>query len=1216
MQTSDNPHYDLIQAQLPCWATHAQPGQWAAMRHTLQTVHQQAGLPADAIANAAPHLREAVEHSWARLKHSQTALARLLKGLQQVAGFAETRLAGELKATGFPHALADCELLRVESTWHWLGLRYTYSHRRSTLVQAALQNFTAQEDFVAPSALALSKDIQVRTVQVEGTVPTGPDGPSAPLQMDSEEYQVTPLSMTPATFAALCRRLDIGAAYQHHLDQHLGNHAVDQAIQAVLRDSLRLAADLAYLRHRLTGAGRDCIAALLEGQPTRCWTVTLFSLPVHEVTLIDAGGAGLLLHLPGHPSTLLQCANLDAVQQQLIDRLLTPEGRAAFRVYLPRDQQAHFLDLLQQNLSLQSDATAHQTWSLQPGATLHLKRNAIDDDPFVFLQKRHVQRVKDEALELAVPTAAVDALARQRRLEQWENYGLNALNLAGFFIPVIGSLMLGVAACQLLGEVVEGVEAWSDGDRHLALQHLEAVGLNVALMGGLLLAGRVLPTLFSSSLMDSLDAVKSTDGQPRLWQPDLVPYRTRVALPEDLAPDEVGLYSHEGRHYLRLDGHLHEVAQTFEEGTWRLLHPTDTEAYQPPLTHNGSGAWHLPFEQPQAWSSQRLLRRLYPHHATLSDTDLDSAVAISGTSAQTLREVFIAGKPTPMLLTDTLARIEAIRAGAGLQALDAVELSSLAPARSSEVPLARAMEGLYFPARANLDSHRLWLACLRRLPGWPQRLRLEIRDASPTGAVLAATGDAQAENPLMLLKTERGYEGYREERPVVRSRYDDPGRALLDTLSSRQRQALGTAGSDTEGLRRALLTIAGRDRMEWPARLWGPQAERPSFGLRGGDPWRGDLRTFIRTPQARRYLRLYPNASEMDYRSQLRTWRQQGLSPSLELDRLEGRLQALRRDLNTWANRVPRRERASVRVQAAWQRASPMRFNDTQTVYDLDLSALELEDQDLQSLALPEEFTHIGELRLSHNTRLSQIPAALLERLPGLRRMILSRCSFQHIPEVAEPARLEWLDLDHNALTWTPPAQATLDAMSNLGVLDLSDNPLLEAPDLSQLPRLRTVYMTRCQLRTTPAGLPGLQAPLLLDFSENPLREIVDVSAIPVNVASTLSLESLTLGEQALAQADRYFQTTGVDLLVPDVDYEDLFAGAVPAQITLWRRLPLAFRRELRGLLASTDYVDNQSWAREETWRRLARMDQDPLYRTRVLAQAADRLLELPLEYT
>lgn len=1209
MYVHDNPHHTFLQARLPRWALHAQPAQWTALRDSLMP----APLQTDTFGNAAPHLREAVQCSWARLKRSQANLARALKGLQQIGEFAEPLLTAALRAQGFTAPLQGSELLRVESTWHWQGMSFINSHRRASLLQAALQNFADDETFGAQSAIARTENIAIKPRRVLGSVYNGDGGAASTLWLTSETYQVTSLPLAPATFAQLCRELDIGAAYQRHLQGYLSAPAVREGAQALLREQLRLAADLAYLHHRLSGAGHDCIHALIDGQATRCWSLTLFGLALHDATLIDAGDAGLLLHLPGAQTELLQYPDLAALCQALVALLCTPAGRQAFAAYLPSQQQAHFIDLLHQNLDAQGQSPDAQAWPIAPGADLHLTTTPIDGDPFTWLQARHAQRLKDQARLLAVPTADADAKASQRRLAQWQRYGLDALNLAGFFIPTVGAVMLGVAAWQLLGEVIEGVEAWSDGDRHLAVRHLEAVGLNLALMGGLVAAAHVVPKLFSSPLMDSLDVVVCTDNQSRLWQPDLSPYRSELALPDGVAD----VYQREDQQFLPLDGHVLAVRQAPEDGTWQVLHPHDAEAYQPPLAHTAEGAWYLPSAQPGAWTPERILRRWYPRHAVLEDNDLDTALSISGTSAQALREAFIAGQPRPPLLGDSLARLEILRTrgAAGLLADEA--LSDLTLDDASERLMARALEGLYFPQMANPDSERLWLACVSRLPGWQPGLRLEIRGASPEGPVLAATSADHAEQRLILIKTADGYEGYRGERPVAGRIHADPGQALLDALPAAQRQALAGASSDVEALRKAVLAIAKRDRAHWPRRLWGGTPRQLHKGLlRGGEPWAGDTPAFIRTAQARRYRRLYPTANEVDYWNQLHSWRQQGLSADVELSRLEARLHDLRRDLRAWAGEVPRRVRASDRLQAAWQRVTSPMIASNESLTALDLSALALEDHDLQSLVLPDAFDHIGELRLSHNSRLSALPSSLLARLPRLRRLLLSGCSFDHIPTVAQPARLEWLDLDRNALTWTPPAQATLEAMPNLGVLDLSDNPLIHAPSLHRLPGLRTVYLTRCQLRATPIGLETLREPLLLDFSENPLQQITNVQTIPANVASALSLESPTLGAHALAQADSYFQATGVDLLVPEVDYEDLLAGADEGQRALWGRLPLGFRRDLRGLLASTAYVDGQSWAREETWRRLARMDQDPLYRTRVLAQAADRLLELPLEYT
>ncbi|MEW2970950.1 DUF6543 domain-containing protein [Pseudomonas juntendi] len=105
--------------------------------------------------NAAPDLREAVCASQNQLLHAQAALAKALKGLKQISEFAEPLLKGRLAEHGLDTPLLHTQLLRVEHDWHWLGLRHLYSHRRDSLLQAALQNFADDETFTPESAIAL-----------------------------------------------------------------------------------------------------------------------------------------------------------------------------------------------------------------------------------------------------------------------------------------------------------------------------------------------------------------------------------------------------------------------------------------------------------------------------------------------------------------------------------------------------------------------------------------------------------------------------------------------------------------------------------------------------------------------------------------------------------------------------------------------------------------------------------------------------------------------------------------------------------------------------------------------------------------------------------------------------------------------------------------------------------------------------------------------------
>jgi hypothetical protein len=234
----------------------------------------------------------------------------------------------------------------------------------------------------------------------------------------------------------------------------------------------------------------------------------------------------------------------------------------------------------------------------------------------------------------------------------------------------VGTLLLAVIACQLLDEVYEGYEAWHIGDRQLALRHLEAVGLNLALIGGLHVAGKVLPKLFNSPLMESLDQVRVADGSRRLWRPELAPYRSPMALPETLQANVSGQFEHGGRYFIRIDGHLYEQRLDPQLKRWRIVHPERNDAYQPLLEHNGEGAWHAEHEQPQDWGLVDLIRRLGPEFTGFTDDELRRATGMRP-ERRRLRQVHLRSRPAPPLLADTLARLRAEQQALARMAQDA-----------------------------------------------------------------------------------------------------------------------------------------------------------------------------------------------------------------------------------------------------------------------------------------------------------------------------------------------------------------------------------------------------------------------------------------------------------------------------------------------------------------------------------------------------------------
>ncbi|MEN5302365.1 leucine-rich repeat domain-containing protein [Pseudomonas sp. TWI628] len=1190
------PQEDLITAQLPAWTHHASPLHW-------QALHQSQRLDAfdqDWYNNAAPDLREAVQASHTRLLRSQARLARSLTGLKQITQFAEPKLQARLAELGFTAPLRGSELLRVERNWSWSVARFLYRHRRDNLLQAALQNFADDESFTAESAIALSGAIQVTPITVHGRVVTGPQTPTAQIALASEQYQVERLALTPEAFAQCCRELDLGAAYQAHLQQCFAAPQVRAQAIAVQQDRLRLAADLAYLRHELNGTARDQVGRLLQNGTVPCWQLALFGIVLHEVMLIDAGNSNWLLHLPGDTPALHACTGLDGVNQVLATLLRQPENRQRFRAYLSQADQPRFLDLLQQNLDNASPADLHPT--LQ----------AITGEPFGVYQDLYLARLKSAAEQLAVPTAVADAQARAKRLEQWENLGLDVLNVAGFFIPAVGTLMLAVTACQLLGEVYEGYEDWLEGDRHLALQHLETVGLNLALIGGLATASQLVPKLLKSPLLARLEEVRCSDSRYRLWQPDLEAYRSPQTLPEGLQPNAQGQYLHEGSHYLRMDGQLYQHRFDADIQQWRIVHPDAADAYQPPLEHNGQGAWRATHEQPQAWPFAVLAKRLGEAYAAYTPEQLELAGRICGVDAARLRQVHLEGQPAPALMLDTLKRIATGTRGEPLQGEALVQ-------QHREWPLVRALEQLIAPLQGTTDSERLLFSYLDDLPEWPADLRLELRAGSPQGPLLDSSGKHLASLICRVIKSTEGYEADLGERPAPAPQDQDLCRAIEQALPTAWRNTLGFSTTDGNTLRQRVLDWTEPRRSELLQRLWGTGARRRigRTGLQGGRE-AVPSGPYLQAPLATRYRRLYPMATDQDFVRAMDDWQRQGRSPTLEMRNLEQRLETLRRDLGEWSRPDPqyphRRQEAIAPIINAWRRLSRLPLGQNVVVYSLDLSRLDLEDRDLASLALPDDFTHIEHVSLKGNRNLSQLPAEFYERFPRLKRLLLSHCRFNHLPRLANPQALAWLDLDHNRITWDDSAQQMLDQFTHLGVLDLGGNPLLRAPDLSLMPRLFTVFLDNCALTELPHGLGSITStPVTIDLAGNQLQQLPADFQVPQPVARAMRLESQWLSPRMLDEVEAYNAAHDVDLLVDNSDYDDFFHNTGPAEQALWQRLPLQYRRDLRPLLDLEPFTSHPRRAHAEFWRRLAVIDQNLPLRQQALERPAHELFDLAL---
>ncbi|MDF9620701.1 hypothetical protein P5705_23880 [Pseudomonas entomophila] len=186
-----------------------------------------------------------------------------------------------------------------------------------------MHNFADNITFSGDSALAPREGIQVNKTTVVGQTTLGDSDTWVDIAMASETYTITALGLSPEDFARTCRELDLGQRYQDHLASVFAPSKVAKLSKQVHRDRLRLAADIAFLRHRLTGDALDTLKTLLDGGAfLPCARLSLFDIPLHETLIIDAGESGLLLSLPAQDQALRQFTGMDSLHEQLCCDLL------------------------------------------------------------------------------------------------------------------------------------------------------------------------------------------------------------------------------------------------------------------------------------------------------------------------------------------------------------------------------------------------------------------------------------------------------------------------------------------------------------------------------------------------------------------------------------------------------------------------------------------------------------------------------------------------------------------------------------------------------------------------------------------------------------------------------------------------------------------------------------------------------------------------------
>lgn len=484
-------------------------------------------------------------------------------------------------------------------------------------------------------------------------------------------------------FAKLCRSLDLGGQYQTHLNSVLLAPTAQGASVAMLLGNAQRQQMLveAYRARQggvldddelqmIVGLCRDGTPPRLQGDPVVARQLSLLGCNLEQIVLLDVIDEGwvrnttrrLLAYVPDDPhGPWCVASSLRHLANDLGRRLRTRDYQRFFsRFVRRRDSQAFFSVIIPAYADLADWANYDLSEHMQ----------AVRLPLFETLGAARIAQIKDDAAMIAAPVANIDRAVQQAHDQRLAAEGWALLNLAGLFIPVIGSGLLAFTAWGLLKEVFHGVEAWHEGDTSAALDHLTHVATDLAVMGATAVGvGVALRTWRRSQMVDSLLPEQLEDASTRLCRPVLADYRSMPPLQAQV--DEEGVHRLGGRAWVEMDGHCYPVLQHGAQGEWQLR---PRGGYGPQLSHNGAGAWRLWFEQPAQWGdTYRLFRRLGGRLHELGDEQIEQILVVHNLQADYLRALHVEGRAPDAVLLDSAERflldrrisvlIERLRAG-------------------------------------------------------------------------------------------------------------------------------------------------------------------------------------------------------------------------------------------------------------------------------------------------------------------------------------------------------------------------------------------------------------------------------------------------------------------------------------------------------------------------------------------------------------------------
>ncbi|AWY42539.1 hypothetical protein DKY63_22555 [Pseudomonas putida] len=643
------------------------------------------------------------------------------------------------------------------------------------------------------------------------------------------------------------------------------------------------------------------------------------------------------------------------------------------------------------------------------------------------------------------------------------------------------------------------------------------------------------------------------------------------------------------------------IIESFNEADVKSLLPQ----YTPGTPEERISTLRKQLQQQAIKDRARLMRSLYAEQ----QQPADAAVTVvqrdfTGVPSLMIRELLADTTPTERATLATHGRVP-LRVAEGVRRLQ------------QQIRLTRAYEGLYFEELIDKDTEILAINSLRRLPGWVNGIRLEIREGALEGGLRASVGPEDAGERKVLVRVGEGRYEARNDRDEHLHGTDNLYASIQHALSDRHRQAIGlphvSQGTQLKTMLiehqlsraqlRPLLRMQPRKQpfFKSPMRLSGERIGYPLSDHPRTSQWQRIVEERVRT--------LYPALSPAQLNGFIESM---GDRQEATLITLEREFKQLDHTLQNWQRTqldVPpgvrqtadfaqqRRARLTIikALKQAWQRTGEvdLDINGQPQGQFIDLSSIDLQGQLDLLPPLTANFDHVTHLDLS-GASIDVDADGFLRHFRRLRRLNLSSNGLFELPvPLDRMSHLTELDLSDNLIELDPSAVTRLRGLARLQFLGLEGNPLRLSPDVGQMPDLTMLLLADTGLNAWPVGLfDQHRGPMFnLDLSANVLEHIPQVEpgsdGAEVVARTTISQEPRYISEQNLQMIRDYRQSVGLE---PDRPYPP------------------------RGILDSIQWraglTDEQWRAKQDAWDSLEHEHgSEPFFRElRKLAQSADAL--------